>query len=488
MKRIATVLTALLAALTLCSCGGQNNNTASKDGGNTAVSNNTASAEETAQSSVSEEASVQENTASQASDKKESSNDESSSESSDQKKTSGEENQDNKKLDEAKKASIKKLTEHVKKEDFDEDKQKEIDSVIELYTKEINKATTQEQIEKCSKQAIEELDKLTGKKTGEESEPVKPPTLEEAKSAAIDAIYEAVEGKIYRTEQLRQANELVEAYTNEIESAATPEQAESLGNQGARELASIKTSDEMRNEENPSPVQTDPSEEEEESSEEESETESKPEPKPPVTENGSPVSSAWFDDALFIGDSVTLKLSYYADNGSLGNAEFLCAGSLGYNNALWGLYHPDNVHPTYNGVKYTVDEGCAVIKPKKIFIMLGMNDIGLYGVDGAYSGMQQLIGRIVSKCPDAELYIESVTPMLYGSQLRDLNNRTIAQFDDKLRSYCSANGYHYMDIASAVEDSDGNLIASYCSDASAMGLHFSDAGCNQWVEYLKNHV
>ncbi len=207
-----------------------------------------------------------------------------------------------------------------------------------------------------------------------------------------------------------------------------------------------------------------------------------------VSSNESPVDASWFDDALFIGDSVTLKLSYYADNGSLGDAEFLCAGSLGYNNALWDIDYPDNVHPSYNGVKYTVDEGAGVIDPAKIFIMLGMNDIGAYGVDGAINAMQQLLSKIEKNCPDAEIYVESVTPMLKESQLKMLNNTTIAQFDSKAEELCKEKGYHYLDIASAVEDEDGNLIYEYCSDASAMGLHFSDSGCYQWVEYLKNHV
>ena len=218
---------------------------------------------------------------------------------------------------------------------------------------------------------------------------------------------------------------------------------------------------------------------------------SKPQPqpsKPKQPSNGSPVSSDWFDDALFIGDSVTLKLWYYSDNGSLGDAEFLCAGSLGYNNALWDLYHPDNVHPTLNGEKVTVDEGARIINPNKIFIMLGMNDIGLYGVDGAVDGMRELVRRIHNNCPDADIYIESVTPMLEDMQLTYLNNTTIAEFDRKAEAYCNEMGYHYLDIASAVGDGYGNLVYEYCSDAAAMGLHFSDAGCYQWVEYLKNHV
>ena len=209
----------------------------------------------------------------------------------------------------------------------------------------------------------------------------------------------------------------------------------------------------------------------------------------PVPEpTGSYVDPSWFDDAVFVGDSVTLKLSYYADGGALGNAEFLCAGSLGYNNALWDIDHPDNVHPLYKGRKVTVDDGLAKIGRNKIIIMLGMNDIGLYGVSGAIDGMNKLTDRIEAKCPDAQIYIESVTPMLEECQLRDLNNTTIRQFDEQVERVCNQKGYIYLDIASAVDDGYGNLISGYCSDPGAMGLHFSDAGCAAWVERLKETV
>ena len=221
----------------------------------------------------------------------------------------------------------------------------------------------------------------------------------------------------------------------------------------------------------------------EESSEQE---ESQYTPTPVIS--GETVDASWFDDAVFVGDSVTLKLSYYADYGSLGNADFLCAGSLGYNNAQWGYDHPDNVHPVYNGIKYTVEDGVAMLQPKKIFVMLGMNDIGLYGVDGAVEGMKSLTAKIQQRCPDAVIYVQSVTPMLSYKQLSDLNNTTIAAFDQAIQPICQERGYIYLDVASAVNDGYGNLMEAYCSDATAMGLHFSDAGCEAWVNYLKSHV
>ncbi len=218
--------------------------------------------------------------------------------------------------------------------------------------------------------------------------------------------------------------------------------------------------------------------------------EQQPQPQVPVEDSGSTVGvdASWFDDAVFVGDSVTLKLSYYSDNGSLGNAKFLCAGSLGWGNALWDLYQEGNVHPSLYGTKYTVDEGIRASGQKKVFIMLGMNDIGLYGIDGSVENMKTLIGRILEKSPDVQIYIESVTPMLYNMQRSQLNNTTIPQFNSRLRQICSERGFYYMDIYSVVQDGYGNLDPSNCSDPTGMGIHFTDAGCSKWVNYLKHHV
>ena len=254
---------------------------------------------------------------------------------------------------------------------------------------------------------------------------------------------------------------------------------------------SVKPAEESKTQESVKPAEENKKQESKKPAEE-SKQQEKPEPKPekkPAAASGERVGASWFDDAVFVGDSVTLKLSYYAeDYGALGKAEFLCAGSLGYTNGLWDLNAPDNVHPFYNGVKYTIPEGLKAIGAKKIFIMLGMNDIGCYGVDGSLESMKTMTSKIEEKCPDADIYVESVTPMLENMQLTGLNNRTIAEFDEKVKAVCAQRGYKYMDVASAVDDGNGNLVYSYCGDPTAMGLHFSDAGCDQWVEYLKCHV
>lgn len=216
-------------------------------------------------------------------------------------------------------------------------------------------------------------------------------------------------------------------------------------------------------------------------------TESQPPTEEPIVH---PVDAAWFDDAVFVGDSVTLRLSYYADEneGAIGNAQFVCAGSLGYTNAQWAEDDPTAVHPVYRG-KVTLAENCTVATgADKVFIMLGMNDIGLYGVDETLKSADSLVNKILAHTPEAKIYLQSTTPILKGKEIGELNNKNIRAFDKKLEQYAQEHGYKYLDLYNQLCDEGGYLKNEYCSDAEAMGIHFSPAACEIWIEYLKNNV
>ena len=58
----------------------------------------------------------------------------------------------------------------------------------------------------------------------------------------------------------------------------------------------------------------------------------------------------------------------------------------------------------------------------------------------------------------------------------------------KLKSFADANGFTYIDVASALKDSTNGLASSYCSDGF---VHLSPAGADVWIrileEFAKNH-
>ncbi len=212
------------------------------------------------------------------------------------------------------------------------------------------------------------------------------------------------------------------------------------------------------------------------------------------TESGydttSPKSAEWFDNAVFVGDSVTLKLDYYCEEHpeALGKASFYCAGSLGYTNALWAIDAPDAVHPFYEGATHLVEDCVEITGKKNVFIMLGMNDIGLYGTDGAMNSCKQIVSKILAKSPDAHIYLQSVTPMIESAQMESFNNTLVKEFNGKLKAFCDEKGYRYLDVYSALADEKGNLPKELCSDPDNMGLHFNDTSCQMWVDYLKKNA
>jgi len=199
------------------------------------------------------------------------------------------------------------------------------------------------------------------------------------------------------------------------------------------------------------------------------------------------VDKSYFDDVVFVGDSVTLKLYYYdIKTDVLGNAAFLTSGSLGVTNCLWDLYAEKEVHPSYQGTKMRVPDGVKATGRSKVYIMLGMNDIYLYGIDSTIESLKTLAKEIKEKNPEAEFFMQSVTP-IYGNKIA-VTNDLVNQYNEKLILCCQQEKWKYIDVSSVLKDKNGELPLEYCGDPDAMGIHFSDAGCQVWADYLYTHT
>lgn len=205
----------------------------------------------------------------------------------------------------------------------------------------------------------------------------------------------------------------------------------------------------------------------------------------------SRVDSSYFDDAAFVGDSISLKLSYYqASTSALGKAQFFASGSLSAANSLWDV-SSQSVHPSYQGTKSRVEDCVALSGAKKLFIMLGMNDIGIYGLEGSIENYKELLGLIIEKSPGIQVFVQSMTPMAASSTSANskLNNENIKKYNELLLQMCKENGWYFLDVASVMYDESGVYLRdSYCSDLSSMGMHFTNEGCEEWVDYLKTHA
>lgn len=189
------------------------------------------------------------------------------------------------------------------------------------------------------------------------------------------------------------------------------------------------------------------------------------------------VDAGFFDDAVFVGDSISLKLSRF-HGGRLGNAQFLVQSSFSVYNAIYDL-----MPTTYRGREYrNLEDALAATGAKKIFIMLGINDIGIFGVDQTLENWRVLFDLIQQACPDAQIYIQSVTPMWTGSERKKLTNSNIHTYNFLLRFLAEEYGFGYIDIAPYLQDCTGGLAKVYSSDQY---VHITEEGVAVWVSALR---
>lgn len=207
---------------------------------------------------------------------------------------------------------------------------------------------------------------------------------------------------------------------------------------------------------------------------------------PPTVSKRDPSDPSFFDDAAFLGDSVTMALrNYNVSTKALGKATFLCIGSYAVRHAIDIVGGNNVVSITYQGKAMRPEDALAACGAKKVFIMLGMNDIGLLGVDKTIQNWGILVQNIRSKCPDIEIYIQSGTPIYIGGEKRSLNNKNMDAYNVKLKAFAEENGCYFVDVAMYMKDANGGLAAEYCSDNY---VHFTNAGSSCWAKVLRAFV
>lgn len=187
----------------------------------------------------------------------------------------------------------------------------------------------------------------------------------------------------------------------------------------------------------------------------------------------------YFDDALFIGDSISEGLKLYQ---VLPAANVLANQSVGVDQVARGK----PVYMTAKG-KVTLDEALKGKKPKKIYLMLGMNGMPGYSNEAQIKYYEQVVDKLIKKYPSAIIYLQSVTPVTYKKSQEDknLNNEKITKFNTMIKSLAKEKDVYYLDVASALKTKNGNLSKEY---AGADGIHFKKEGHLAMLEYYRYHT
>ena len=191
--------------------------------------------------------------------------------------------------------------------------------------------------------------------------------------------------------------------------------------------------------------------------------------------------TSFFEDVAFVGDSVSYVLQQWHNmNGSFGNATFLVRSSLGLQNTIDG-----RMKIFYRGAEMTPEDAVAAAGVNKVFVMLGFNDVALWGIDGTLERWDTFLGRILEKSPHVEIYIQSCTPIHHQGAYSGYDNNFFDEYNAALEGYCAERGYHFVNIAPYFKDFANSMATKYSSDYF---VHMSYEGTAVWERVLKAYA
>lgn len=194
-----------------------------------------------------------------------------------------------------------------------------------------------------------------------------------------------------------------------------------------------------------------------------------------------PVDNSYFDDAAFVGDSRTDGFMIYSGIGTGKNltSNGLSIFKLGEKKAL-----------TIGGEQYTLLEALALEQYGKVYLSLGVNELGTYNDQGFYRCYGEAVDQIRRLQPNAVIYIQGLIPLNEGKieeangNKYHLTNDHLRVYNDLMRQVAQEKQVVFLDLYAQFADEDGALPEW----ASKDGVHLVKEYCQQWLEYLKTHT
>lgn len=182
--------------------------------------------------------------------------------------------------------------------------------------------------------------------------------------------------------------------------------------------------------------------------------------------------TSFFDDSLFIGDSITTGLYLYGYlDPSLVYAKVGLAPSTAFDSEIDGE---------------TIDSKIKSDNPKKIYIMLGTNSVGY--ADGNYLAdcMGELVQHI-SKVSKAKVYVLSIPPITYYAEAdydNALTTSAINEYNSALEKVISGTKAEFLDLHSVLTAPDGYYYEEY---HEMDGIHFMGSTYQVMLSFLEKH-
>ncbi len=187
------------------------------------------------------------------------------------------------------------------------------------------------------------------------------------------------------------------------------------------------------------------------------------------------VDESYFTDALFIGDSRLQGFGFWSGI----PATYYCATGFHVYK-----YETTNVVQTENG-KVPIFEAMPYDAFTKVFIKVGLNELG-YGTEENFEKTYaELIAKIREYEPRAIIFVHAILPVTAEKSNTDKahNNANIAARNAALEQFAKEQKAYFIDAGPALSDEEGNLRPEMTSD----GIHLKPEYMKLWRDFLCEH-
>lgn len=189
------------------------------------------------------------------------------------------------------------------------------------------------------------------------------------------------------------------------------------------------------------------------------------------------VEEDYFKDAVFIGDSRTLGIADYAKI----DADFYCESGM----MIFKLLSDKGIKNPKTGEKVNLSEVLQQKEYGKIYIMLGLNELGYGNTERFYEKYKEVLEKIREWQPQAVIFVManlhvSQEKNNYSTEFNNINvndkNVAVANLADGINIF-------YLDCNPLFVDESGFLKAELTFD----GVHLYANSYSVWKDFLMEH-
>ncbi|MDD6189807.1 MAG: GDSL-type esterase/lipase family protein [Clostridiales bacterium] len=191
----------------------------------------------------------------------------------------------------------------------------------------------------------------------------------------------------------------------------------------------------------------------------------------------------YIDKMVFLGDSTTYGMKYYAVLTGGKNTKQVWTPSNGTLTLSYQGF-ASIVYPE-DGSEIPIRDAVSQSLPEYLVITLGVNGVSFMDEDYFKSEYTDLVTDIQSLSPNTKIILQSIFPVASNYEyLSSINNEKIAKANGWVLEVAENTGVKFLNTASALVGADGWLPQKY---QNGDGLHLNETGFSVVLSYIRTH-